>query len=176
MFFLFFIFQEDIYSKVMAFFIFSLASLTDLYDVYLARKLNQVTDFGKLIDPIADKILTFSCFLAFLEMGLINAWMVIVILFREIVITAFRLYALSKKHVIQADIIGKHKLVSQVVAIYCILLSVIIKEIFVSNNISAPIVEKISDYAIFISMFIAVVLTLISGVSYIWRNRNLIEI
>ena len=116
---------------IIALLIFTLASLTDLYDGYIARRLNQVTDLGKLIDPIADKVLIFSCFLAFLDMGLIRAWMVIIILFREIVITAFRLYALTKKQVIQADIIGKHKLVSQVVAIYCILLSLIIRNFLV---------------------------------------------
>lgn len=176
LFFLCFIFKEDLYSKIVAFLIFSVASLTDLYDGYMARKLNMVTDFGKLIDPIADKILIFSCFLAFLEMRLISSWMVIIILFREIVITAFRLYALRKKQVIPADRIGKHKLVSQVFAIYCILVSLIVKDVFVFAGVTNSGVDRVLGMVIFAAMLVTVVLTLISGVAYIWRNRSLIEI
>ncbi len=170
-----FVFIPGLLPKIMAFLTFSLASFTDWYDGYAARKFKLETDFGKLIDPIADKILIFSCFLAFLQMNLVKAWMVIVILSREIIITALRLYALNRGKVIGASLMGKHKLVSQVVAIYCILLSLILKEALSLQGIEFPQVEKITNFLIYLSMLTTVVLTTISGISYIWKNRDLLE-
>lgn len=174
--FLFFVFTETLLSRIMALLLFTLACFTDFLDGYIARKRNQITDFGKLFDPIADKILIFSVFFSFLQMGLIRAWMVIIIFSREIMITAFRLFALSKKKIIQAEKAGKHKLVSQIVAIYLILFFLLSKDIlkiFLKENL---LIEKVFYLSIQIAMIITVIFTIISGASYIWRNRDLIEL
>jgi len=155
--------------------IFSVATLTDFYDGYLARKLSQVTDFGKFLDPIADKILIFSCFLAFLQMQILKAWMVLIIFSREILITFLRILALSKGKVIQANLLGKHKMVSQVVAIYIILIFLIFKELpyrFKFYNLN---IESLFRLVINSVMGVVIILTIISGLSYLWKNKLLFK-
>ena len=171
---IFYIFGDSLSSKIIAFLFFNIACLTDFYDGYMARKKNLVSNLGKLMDPIADKILIFSCFLAFLQMNLIKGWMVLIIISREIIITGFRFYALSKGRVIAAEKMGKHKLVSQIVAIYTIFISLIIKKINISADLW-KILQQYSSVAINLSMWTAVIFTIISGSSYIWRNKDLIE-
>ena len=90
-------------AKIGALITFLAASLTDLLDGYLAKKNGQITDFGILMDPIADKILILSAFLAFVQMQLVEAWMVVIIIFREAVVTGLRVLALAKGKVIKAD-------------------------------------------------------------------------
>ncbi|RLE41091.1 CDP-diacylglycerol--glycerol-3-phosphate 3-phosphatidyltransferase [Candidatus Woesearchaeota archaeon] len=173
--FLFFIFNKDLISKVISLVIFSVATLTDFYDGYLARKLSQVTDFGKFLDPIADKILIFSCFLAFLQMQILKAWMVLIIFSREILITFLRILALSKGKVIQANLLGKHKMVSQVVAIYIILIFLIFKELpyrFKFYNLN---IESLFRLVINSVMGVVIILTIISGLSYLWKNKLLFK-
>jgi len=171
--FLFFLFSKGITSKVIALFIFLLASFTDFLDGFLAKRTNQITDFGKLMDPIADKILVLSAMLAFVEMGIIAGWMVVAIVFREIVITGLRMLALNKGKVIQSDGGGKHKTVWQIFAIFFILVFIIFKEggehHFGFWNSS---VELFYRDMIFLLMFITVVFTLSSGVSYLIKNRE----
>ncbi|MDP3789079.1 MAG: CDP-diacylglycerol--glycerol-3-phosphate 3-phosphatidyltransferase, partial [Candidatus Omnitrophota bacterium] len=171
--FLFFLFSKGIISKAIALFIFLIASLTDLLDGFLAKRTNQITDFGKLMDPIADKILVLSALLAFVEMGIIAGWMVVAIVFREIVITGLRVLALSKGKVMPSDSGGKHKTVWQIFAIFFILLFIILKEggsrHFGFWNSSAEVFYR---DAIFLVMFVTVVFTLSSGVSYLIKNKE----
>ena len=100
--FMFFLFSKGLASKVLALAVFAVASWTDFLDGFLAKKRNEITDFGKLMDPIADKILVIAAFLAFVEMKLIPAWIVVIIVFREFTITGLRLIALAKGVVMEA--------------------------------------------------------------------------
>lgn len=171
--FILFLFIHGLGAKIAAFAIFLLASLTDLLDGYLAKKNNQITDFGKLMDPIADKILILSAFLAFVELGLVPAWMVVIILFREVAVTGLRILALSKGRVIPADSGGRHKTVSQVMVILAILLLIIFRAAGpMASNFWSAKTEAIYKDSIYILMLITVALTLISGVSYLIKNRE----
>ncbi len=171
--FMFFLFSKGVLMKSLALATFVIASFTDILDGYIAKKYNMVTDFGRLMDPIADKILVLSAFLAFVEMELIPAWMVVIIIFRDVAVTGLRMSALTKGKVISADEGGKHKMVSQVFAILAILFFLIFREagmkVFDFWNAST---ERIYRDAIFVLMSITTLLTLISGLSYLIRNKG----
>jgi len=168
-----FLFCEGLWAKIGALIIFILASLTDFYDGRLARRMNQITSFGKLMDPIADKILILAAFMAFVQMQLVSAWMVLLIFSREIIITGLRLFAISKGKVLAAETAGKHKTVSQMVAIFSILLFLIFREIMQTYFTWPNHIGSYFDAGIWLLMFITVVLTLVSGISFLWRQRNL---
>jgi len=102
--------------------IFWLASITDFFDGYLARKKRQVTSLGKLLDPIADKLLISAAFISLVEMGLAPAWMVVIIVGREFAVSGLRQVALAYEIVIQASMLGKFKMVFQVIAISLLIL------------------------------------------------------
>jgi len=155
-------------AKFAALAVFMAACITDYYDGLIARKTNTITDFGKLMDPIADKILIIGAFLAFVDMGIIAAWMVMVIIARELIITGIRILALSKRKVLSAAIAGKHKTVSQIVAVLAILIFLIIRD-------SAFMFRYVEYYAkgVYLLMIITVGMTLTSGISYMFRNRNI---
>ena len=104
------LFSKGLAFKVSALVVFFIASCTDFIDGYLAKKTGEVTDFGRLMDPIADKVLVISAFLAFVEMKLVPAWIVVIIVLREFIITGLRLMAFRKGEVIEAELAGKHKL------------------------------------------------------------------
>src|SRR3989338_1431332 len=127
-FFILFLFIKGPGAKFMAMAIFLAACITDYYDGYFARKTCSITAFGKLMDPIADKILILGAFLAFVEIEIIPAWMVMVIIARELVITGIRILALSQKRVLAAETGGKHKTVSQMVAVITILIFLIVRD------------------------------------------------
>lgn len=160
-----FLFVHGLAAKVAALILFAAASLTDWVDGYLARKYDQISDFGKFMDPIADKILVLSAFFAFIELELVPAWMVVVIVFRESIVTGLRLFALSRNIVLPAQEGGKQKTASQMIAIFVILISLILKEIGI----------KFPAEAIYILMLITTALTLISGSSFLYRNRVILR-
>jgi len=171
--FMFFLFSKGLASKAMALATFIAASFTDYLDGYLAKKYNMISDFGKIMDPLADKILTLSAFLAFVEMKLIPAWMVVIIIMRELIITSIRVVALRRHEVLPAGRGGKHKTVSQMISILVILVFIVIKEAGVEAlNFWTPSLEYWYRQLIFILMLITVALTLISGVSYLIRNKK----
>ena len=161
--FMFFLFSRGLIFKCLAMAAFLTASFTDFLDGYIAKKNNMVTNFGKLMDPIADKILVLSAFLAFVEMELIPAWMVLIIVFREVLITGLRIAALTQGKVLAAEYGGKHKMVSQVLSIFVILLFIILRE---------ARIRAFDKSVIFILMLITTFLTLGSGISYLIRNRG----
>src|ERR1700677_2131619 len=101
--------------------LFAMASLTDYFDGVIARRNKLITNFGILMDPLADKVLVCSTFIAFVELRWMAAWMVIIIVARELAITGLRLLAASKNQVLAAEGYGKHKTISQIVAILAIL-------------------------------------------------------
>lgn len=171
--FMFFLFSGGVLAKTLALVTFLLASITDFLDGFIAKGRNISTDFGKLMDPVADKVLVLAAFLAFVEMKLIPAWMVLIIILREITITGLRIRALARGRVIAADDGGKHKMVSQVVAILAILLFLIFREAGIKRfNFWNEGIEAIYRNVIFGLMLITVALTLVSGISYLLKNRG----
>ena len=159
--------------KLAALIVFILASLTDLWDGRLARRWKLVTDFGVLMDPIADKILVLSAFLAFVQLNLVPAWMVVLIAAREFLVTGLRIFALGKGHVLPAEAAGKHKTISQMVSISIILLFLVIREAAAPNAGVGPWVAA-GESGIWWLMMLTVILTLTSGGSFLWRHRKLI--
>jgi CDP-diacylglycerol--glycerol-3-phosphate 3-phosphatidyltransferase len=156
--------------------LFSLASLTDFLDGKIARERKLITAFGTLMDPLADKILTCSAFIAFIELRQIEAWMVAVIVGRELAITGLRLLAASKNVVLAADRLGKHKTVSQITTILATLLAMsypqwgsVGEALFAWSVLGRPWIIAFAQA----TQWIAVALTLYSGATYLWRNRQL---
>jgi len=167
------VFEPIWWTKVLSLIIFSLAALSDFFDGLVAKRKNIITDFGKLMDPIADKILVLAAFLAFVQMGIVQAWMVVVIIFREIAVTSLRILALTKGKVLQAEMGGKHKTAWQLFTILAILAFLILRT--GGSNVFrfwTSGVEAAYKDAIFFVMLFAVALTLTSGLSYLLKNRE----
>lgn len=176
--FLWALFSPFRYNDTLALFFFSLAGATDYLDGRIARSRNLITNFGKLMDPLADKILTCSAFIAFVESSHRNpdapvrvaAWMVIVIVARELAITGMRLLAASKSIVLAAERFGKHKTISQIVTINALLIGDACEEWPVAlKHFFAAWVPPFAE----VMLWITVALTAMSGVIYLWRNRSL---
>ena len=174
--FAYFISQEGLAYTVIATLLFTLASLTDFADGYIARKYALTSDFGKLMDPIADKFLILAAFLSFVRIQIVENWMVLLILGREIVVTGLRIFALTKGKVLAAERAGKHKTVSQMVAIFVVLGFIIFKESLSRVFQWSSSVEIWWRCGIDLLMLVTVALTLISGLSYLWNNRKLIHV
>jgi len=172
--FMFFLFCHGLWPKVISLVVFILAALSDLFDGLVAQRRNMVTDFGRLMDPIADKILVLAAFAAFVQLQLIDAWMFVIIVSREILITSLRLFALNKGKVLSAARAGKHKTVLQMTVIFTILGFIVLKEIILKYYTWNPAWEKVFRQGIFFLMLITVGLTLYSGLSYLWGNRKVI--
>jgi len=172
--FMFFLFCQGLWAKAASLVVFMLAALSDFFDGMIAQRRNMVTDFGRLMDPIADKILVLAAFAAFVQMQLIDAWMFVIIVSREILITSLRLFALNKGKVLSAARAGKHKTVSQMVVIFAILGFILLKEIVLKYSTWNPAWEGIFRQGIFWLMVVTLGLTLYSGLSYLWENRKII--
>ncbi|HZI32426.1 MAG TPA: CDP-diacylglycerol--glycerol-3-phosphate 3-phosphatidyltransferase [Candidatus Binatia bacterium] len=157
---------------------FCLAGVTDFLDGRIARSRGLITNFGILMDPLADKIMTCSAFIAFVE-GThlhpdapvkVGAWMVVVIVARELAITGLRLLAASKNVVLAAERYGKHKTISQIVTIIALLVVDACHEWPAGlQHLFAPWTPLFSK----IMLWVTVVLTAMSGLIYLWRNRAL---
>lgn len=172
--FMFFLFCQGLWPKVISLIVYMLAALSDLLDGMIAQRRNMVTDFGRLMDPIADKILVLAAFAAFVQLQLIDAWMFVIIVSREILITSLRLFALNKGKVLSAARAGKHKTVLQMTVIFTILGFIVLKEIILKYYTWNPAWEKVFRQGIFFLMLTTVGLTLYSGLSYLWENRKVI--
>ena len=143
-------------SRILATVIFALASLTDMLDGQIARKYNMVTNFGKLMDPLADKVLTAAAMICLVELGDLAAWIAIVIIFREYLITGLRSVAASENIVVAANIWGKVKTVCQMFALMFLMLK---------PQIVAPCGVNIGLWL----MYAAVILTVYSGLDYVLK-------
>jgi len=155
---------------------FIAASLTDYFDGKIARERRLITDFGILMDPLADKILTCSAFIAFVGQQLMPAWMVVLIVARELAITGLRLLAANKQVVLSAERFGKHKTISQIVAIIAILLLAAVPH----WGPVAPLImgkplggQSWLAWISQLALWVTVLLTAYSGGMYLWRNRSL---
>ena len=139
--------------------LFVVASVTDWFDGYLARKNNLVTNFGKFMDPLADKLLVCSAMICMIDLKRLSAWFVIIIIAREFIISGFRLIAAENGIVIAANYWGKFKTVSQMIMIILLILHfdgifVILEQIFI---------------------WLSLALTIISLITYIWQNRTVLS-
>jgi CDP-diacylglycerol---glycerol-3-phosphate 3-phosphatidyltransferase len=172
--FMIFLSINGLWPKVVSLIVFLTAALSDLLDGRIAQKRNMVTDFGKLMDPIADKILVLSAFIAFVQMQIIASWMVLIIISREILVTSLRLFALNKGKVLSAGRSGKHKTFSQMILIFLILGFILLKEIRKAFYTWNPSWEASFLFGIHLIMWVVVILTLYSGISYLWTNRKII--
>ena len=190
--FLYFIFIPSVEMREWALVVFCVASLTDLFDGWSARKFNQVTDFGKFLDPLADKFLVISALIAFLILDqLIPMWMILIIIFRDLMITFMRYLALKRKRVLRTTRFGKVKTAFQMISI------IVIITVFIVRSKAGNVVLQVSSaedftklgtvYEIYASnikdkwliigpyclMAIVTILTALSGLRYIITNRTL---
>jgi CDP-diacylglycerol--glycerol-3-phosphate 3-phosphatidyltransferase len=176
--FLWAMFSSFKYNDTLALIFFCLAGITDFLDGRIARARKLITNFGILMDPLADKIMVCSAFIAFVESThlhpgapvKVGAWMVVIIVGRELAITGLRLLAASKNIVLAAEGYGKHKTISQIVTIIALLVVDASPEWpDVLKNFFAPWTPMFAE----IMLWVTVALTLISGGIYLWRNRAL---
>ncbi|HVM47022.1 MAG TPA: CDP-diacylglycerol--glycerol-3-phosphate 3-phosphatidyltransferase [Candidatus Acidoferrum sp.] len=163
------------FHETVALALFVAGGVTDLLDGQIARRRKLITNFGILMDPLADKIMVCSAFIAFVGLHWIATWMVVLIVARELAITGLRLLAASKNVVLAAEGYGKHKTISQIVAIISILVlhsyqdwGPLGRAVF-----GFPLVGATPWSATFteVATWVAVVLTALSGWLYLWRNR-----
>ena len=170
--FILFLINKNIYYNFLwAEIIFCIASITDHFDGKIARKNNQITDFGKFLDPLADKILVTSAFVCFVELGLMPSWAVVIILAREFIVTSMRLIAAGKGRVIAANMWGKLKTVSQMIAIIFSIGILFLKENLALTGEFFYILNCLN----LILIWTSVLLTIISGAVYIQENFELIK-
>lgn len=158
----FFIFLQLEGYDIWAFVVFSLASFTDFLDGYLARKYNLITNFGKFMDPLADKLLVTSALVGFVQLGKLNAWVVIIILSREFIVSIFRAIAAAEGIVIAASWWGKAKTIVQMIMVIVLLL----------NNYPFEWINFPADQVLIVA---ATALTIISGVDYIVKNKQVLK-
>ena len=164
------------FAKTGALLVFSLAAITDFLDGYLARKNNLVTNFGKLMDPLADKVLMCAGFVLLTRLELIPAWMVVVILAREFMVTGLRLLASAEGVVLAAENLGKYKTTIQIVTIIYFLLYLASEEAWL--RFLHPMFDAFylgPEYLGMVLNWGSLVLTLWSGVSYVSKNRALLS-
>lgn len=160
------------YNYLWALLVFAAASITDMLDGKIAQKYNLITNFGKFLDPLADKILVASALICFVQLGWCSAWVTALILAREFVVSGVRLVAASsdKKVVIAAGMLGKMKTAMTMVAICVIIFMWILVQFGAITPEGFPI-QLISD----ILMYIAAALTVASGVQYLYDYREFID-
>lgn len=137
--------------------VFAIACITDLLDGKIARKYNLVTNFGKIMDPLADKILVYSAFCLFVEKGIVPGWMLIIILFREFIVAGMRTVAAAEGTVIAAAMSGKIKTVLQMFTVGTLIVSTM-----------APWITTLGVVLLWASL----VMTVVSGIEYVYKNRK----
>jgi CDP-diacylglycerol--glycerol-3-phosphate 3-phosphatidyltransferase len=164
------------FHQTIALILFIAGGVSDFLDGYIARRDKLITNFGILMDPLADKIMVCSAFISFVGLKLMPSWMVVIVVARELAITGLRLLAVSKQVVLAAEGYGKHKTISQIVAIISILIGISYQQwgtfgssVFGFEIFGAPWLEWFTRIAV----WVAVGLTFVSGWLYLWRNRAL---
>jgi CDP-diacylglycerol--glycerol-3-phosphate 3-phosphatidyltransferase/cardiolipin synthase len=151
--------------------VFVAAALTDAVDGHIARKYDLGTNFGKLMDPLADKVLTASAFICFVDTGVVPAWVVIVILAREFLITGLRSVAASEGVVIAAGFSGKLKTVLQMMTIALYLIAEVLGQYPILGAIDASVMLTVAGGW----CLAALAVTVYSGVEYLWKGRKLLN-
>lgn len=186
-FFILFMFMGNIYTRVAALLIFILAALTDVYDGIVARHREEVTNFGKFMDPLADKLIVSAAFISFVQLKELSipAWMVILVISREFIITGLRSVAASRGTIIPASLSGKFKTTSQMVVIITILIILIVNAVL-KNYWQTTLLEwqtflgwrRVFGYILsrapYWLMLLVTILTVISGFNYIFKNKHIL--
>ena len=170
----FFIFCYYKEQYIAAFILFVLASLTDMADGHIARKYDLVSNFGKFMDPLADKILTYAAFCLFVEEKIIPAYFLIIVLFREFAVAGIRMLAASKGTVIAADIFGKIKTVLQMVSIPMYLFYDAMPSFGIDEIKYKTFYKGIFAGAKYL-MIASIIMTVISGINYITKNVGVLK-
>ena len=160
--FLIFIARNSMIGTILAAIVFIVASITDKLDGYIARSRNQITNFGKFMDPLADKLLVTSALIALVERGVIFGWVAMIIIAREFAVSGLRTLAASNGSVIAASNWGKAKTVVQIIAIIAGLLYLIYPQYWL-------------NIVTLISIALAVIITIISGIDYFVKNKSAIK-
>lgn len=160
--------EGSVVPECLALAVFIVASLTDMLDGKIARKYNLITNFGKFMDPLADKLLVCAAMIVLVEMGRIPSWMVVLIISREFIISGFRLIASDKGVVIAASYWGKFKTTFQMVMI-CLM---IVEDVPAFANLGGG---KAFGILTAVITWIALALTMISLVDYVWKNKDVMK-
>ena len=175
--FLIFIAIKIPYGTFIATFIFIIASLTDKLDGYIARSRNQITRFGKFMDPLADKLLVTSALISLVELQIVPSWAAVIIIAREFAVSGLRTIAAAEGKVIAASWWGKIKTVIQIIAIILLLLEVNIgtsKDLISMIN-GNGLLSNFFNYVPQIMLYLAVIITIISGIDYFIKNKDVID-
>lgn len=162
------------YGVTIATIVFIIASITDKLDGYIARSRNQVTNFGKFMDPLADKLLVISALVCLIDKGLVPSWAVIIIIARELAVSGLRTIAASEGVILAAGWWGKIKTVIQMVAIIGFMLKLSIVEIGALNKIieGSNFLTGFFNYVPMAAFILAVIATIFSGWDYFCKNRK----
>lgn len=160
--------------------LFIMAAITDYLDGAIARKHNIITNFGKLFDPLADKLLTMAAFVSFVEIlgpngrPLFPAWAIIIILAREYLVTGLRTVAVSNGAVIHADNWGKQKTIWQIICIIAVLVSLVVSSTLDVFQVHTPTIDRALPIVLRLILAIVVVLTTVSGLIFLVKNWSVI--
>lgn len=158
------------YGMIIALIIFSIAAYTDHLDGMIARRDGLVTDLGKFLDPIADKFLVISSFIAFTAIGRISLWVPVIVLFRELAVTGMRTIAANKGVVVPSKMFGKVKAVIQMAAIITLMIEQILLH-FAGVNTFTSIIVVLSN----ILIILTIIFTLLSGADYLYEHKDLLS-
>ena len=163
--------QVDPYMKLLGVIVFVLASLTDIYDGYHARKYSVTTRLGAFLDPLADKLLITAAFFLYVGMGFLSLWMVILVVVRDVVVTALRVYAEFKNRPVVTSIEAKYKTLVQNIFVYIIMALILMKEASFSGANVAVMTSRflVSGYLNYI-MLVVTIFTVYTGISYLVSN------
>ena len=168
------LFSDYQFAHPIALAIFLIACITDTYDGYYARKYNQVTPEGKFLDPLADKILVSSAFISFAFIGMIEFWMVGLILFRDLFVTGLRMAVEHKGLSMVTSMIAKAKTTVQYIIIMFILIVMGLKGLSVSWT--APMIELVDQYRMIYNLtFFISLFTVVTGITYLYDNRDTLQ-
>ena len=168
------LFYDHPYAKSWALFIFVVAMLTDIFDGYYARKHNLVTDYGRFLDPLADKVMVLSALISFAVMDVIPYWMVSLIIFRDVFVTGLRMAMSSKNKTMVTSKIAKRKTLSQVLIIIFILFNIGFNTLPISWIKDLILFSKQYDLIYYLTLLVTL-FTVFTGLTYIYTNRKVIR-
>ncbi len=165
------------FGPIIAAVIFILAASTDGLDGYIARKQKRVTNLGKFLDPLADKLLITSALISLVALGHLNPWIAFLIISRDFAVNGLRSVAAAEGEIISASKLGKLKTISQIVAVVAIIIDGTFETLWLRQFISGTVLEYYpSNILASITLFIAVLLTIISGIDYFYKNKEIVKL
>ncbi|MEI6639271.1 MAG: CDP-diacylglycerol--glycerol-3-phosphate 3-phosphatidyltransferase [Chlorobium sp.] len=163
--------QEDPWLKLLGVIVFVVASLTDIYDGYHARKYGVESRLGAFLDPLADKLLITAAFFLYVWMGYLVLWMVILVVIRDVVVTALRVYAEYKNRPVVTSVEAKYKTLAQNILVYLIMVLILMKEAaFFGSSLSVTVNQFLLSDSLYYIMLVVTLFTVYTGVSYLVSN------